>query len=56
MPKNETGGTTWRQATRLVRGGTARSAFAETCEALFMTYIFYSPSTDETSFVRQWAN
>ena len=31
------GGRNWRQQTRLVRGGLARSAFDETSEAIFMT-------------------
>ncbi|MDD3444550.1 MAG: PLP-dependent transferase, partial [Zavarzinia sp.] len=30
----------WNLATRLVRGGTNRSEFGETCEAIFMTSGF----------------
>jgi O-succinylhomoserine sulfhydrylase len=42
----------WRQATRLVRGGTRRSAFDETSEALFMTsgYVYASAEEAERSF------
>ena len=43
---------TWRQATRLVRGGTVRSRFAETSEALFMTsgYVYASAAEAEGAF------
>ena len=43
---------TWRQATRLVRGGTRRSPFAETSEALFMTsgYVYGSAEEAEGAF------
>ena len=52
MPRNETGGTARRQATHLVRGGTARSQFAETCEALFMTsgYVYETAEQAERAF------
>ena len=42
----------WRQATRLVRGGTARSPFDETSEALFMTsgYVYASAEEAERAF------
>jgi O-succinylhomoserine sulfhydrylase len=42
----------WRQATRLVRGGTARSAFDETSEGLFLTsgYVYASAEEAETAF------
>ncbi|MFA5121540.1 O-succinylhomoserine sulfhydrylase [Zavarzinia sp.] len=37
----------WRLATRLVRGGTNRSDFGETCEAIFMTSGFRYDSAEE---------
>jgi len=42
----------WRQATRLVRGGTARTPFDETSEALFMTsgYVYGSAEEAERAF------
>ena len=42
----------WRQATRLVRGGTQRSEFGETCEALFMTsgYVYDNAEQAEARF------
>ena len=42
----------WRPATRLVRGGTERSPFAETCEGLFMTsgYVYASAEEAESAF------
>lgn len=42
----------WRPATRLVRGGTRRSEFDETCEALFMTsgYVYASAEEAEEAF------
>jgi len=42
----------WRQATRLVRGGTERSAFGETSEGLFMTsgYIYETAEQAERAF------
>jgi O-succinylhomoserine sulfhydrylase len=42
----------WRQATRLVRGGTRRSPFGETSEALFMTsgYVYDSAEEAEGAF------
>ncbi len=44
--------TTWRAATRLVRGGTRRSGFDETCEALYMTsgYVYGSAEEAEEAF------
>ena len=43
---------TWRRATRLVRGGTLRSPFGETSEALYMTsgYVYESAEEAEQSF------
>ena len=43
---------TWRPATRLVRGGTERSNFAETSEGLFMTsgYVYESAEQAEAAF------
>lgn len=45
-PKN------WRPRTRMVRGGTARSGFSETSEALFLTsgYVYGSALEAEESF------
>ncbi len=42
----------WRQATRLVRGGTRRSPFDETSEALFLTsgYVYGSAEEAEAAF------
>ena len=42
----------WRAATRLVRGGTRRSVFDETSEALFMTsgYVYESAEAAERAF------
>jgi O-succinylhomoserine sulfhydrylase len=42
----------WRSSTQLVRGGIARSAFDETCEALFMTsgYVYGSAEEAEAAF------
>ncbi len=42
----------WRQATRLVRGGLERSAFGETCEGLFLTsgYVYDSAEEAEARF------
>jgi O-succinylhomoserine sulfhydrylase len=37
----------WRPATQMVRGGTMRSEFSETCEALFMTSGYVYPSAEE---------
>jgi O-succinylhomoserine sulfhydrylase len=37
----------WRPATRLVRGGTRRSEFDETCEALFMSSGFVYATAEE---------
>src|SRR5512132_2670585 len=44
--------TTWRAATRLVRGGMRRSGFDETCEALFRTsgYVYASAEEAEEAF------
>ncbi len=38
---------TWRQATQLIRGGTQRSQFAETNEAIFMTSGFVYDSAEQ---------
>ena len=42
----------WREATRLVHGGTRRSAFGETSEALFLTqgFIYESAEAAERRF------
>ncbi|MGF1608972.1 MAG: O-succinylhomoserine sulfhydrylase [Kiloniellales bacterium] len=42
----------WRQQTRLVRGGLARSAFDETAEALYLTsgYVYGSAEEAEAAF------
>ncbi len=42
----------WRQQTRLVRGGTARSPFGETSEAIFMTsgYVYGTAEEAEAAF------
>ena len=42
----------WRAATRAVRGGTARSGFNETSEAIFMNsgYVYDSAAEAEASF------
>ena len=37
----------WRQATKLVRGGTQRSGFDETCEAIFLTSGFVYQTAEE---------
>jgi O-succinylhomoserine sulfhydrylase len=37
----------WRQATRMVRGGTQRSAFGETSEAIFMTSGFVYDNAEQ---------
>ena len=37
----------WRLATQLVRGGTSRSPFEETSEAIFMTSGYVYPSAEE---------
>ena len=44
--------TAWRPQTRLVRGGTNRSSFEETSEALFMTsgYVYGSAEEAEAAF------
>ncbi len=42
----------WRQQTRLVRGGLARSGFEETAEAIYMTsgYVYQSAEEAEAAF------
>ena len=52
MTKNPHGNHKWRLATRLVRGGTKRSRFDETSEALFMTsgYVYDSAEEAEQAF------
>ena len=46
------GNRSWRRATQLVRGGTDRSPFDETCEGLFMTsgYVYSSAEEAERAF------
>ena len=39
----------WRRDTRLARGGTVRSAFGETSEALYLTSGFRYPSAEEAA-------
>ncbi len=48
----DAGARAWRQQTRLVRGGLARSAFDETSEAIFMTsgYVYRSAEEAEAAF------
>jgi O-succinylhomoserine sulfhydrylase len=52
MPKNGSPDQTRRPATQLVRGGLNRSAFAETCEAIYMTsgYIYENAEQAERAF------
>ena len=47
MTTNKTDPKSWREATRLVRGGVQRSPFEETSEAIFMTSGFVYPSAEE---------
>jgi O-succinylhomoserine sulfhydrylase len=52
--KRSTGGgvKNWRQQTRMVRGGLARSGFEETAEAIYMTsgYVYQSAEEAEAAF------
>ncbi len=50
--KNKNTPETWRPATKLVRGGTRRSQFAETSEALYLTsgYVYASAEEAEQAF------
>lgn len=52
MAEDEAAQRTWRPATLLVRGGTRRSGFDETCEALFLTsgYVYRSAEEAERAF------
>ena len=52
MARDLRDGHRWRQATRLVRGGLARSAFDETSEGLFLTsgYVYASAEEAEAAF------
>ncbi len=52
MGVNKSNPGTWRQATKLVRGGTERSHFGETSEGLFLTsgYVYESAEEAEKSF------
>ena len=52
MTKDERAQPAWKPATLLVRGGTQRSGFDETCEALFMTsgYVYRSAEEAERAF------
>lgn len=45
----------WRPATRAVRGGLARTGFAETAEALFLTqgYVYASAAEAEAAFAEE---
>jgi len=51
-PRGEGAPATWRQATRLVRGGTRRSPHGETSEALWLTsgYVYASAAEAEARF------
>jgi O-succinylhomoserine sulfhydrylase len=44
---NKNSSKSWRPATQLVRGGTSRSPFEETSEAIFMTSGYVYPSAEE---------
>ena len=46
---------TWRNATNLVRGGTWRSEFGETCEAIYLTsgFVYDSAEQAKASFAGQ---
>ncbi|MGS4885050.1 O-succinylhomoserine sulfhydrylase [Roseibium sp. MB-4] len=50
--KNNTAGTNWRPATALVHGGTTRSPFGETSEAMFLTqgFVYDSAEAAEARF------
>jgi len=52
MTKEKPSASTWRTATRLVRGGTQRSGFDETSEAIFMTsgYVYHNAEEAEQAF------
>ena len=52
MTKETSPASTWRTATRLVRGGTQRSSFDETSEAIFMTsgYVYHNAEEAEQAF------
>ncbi|MBC8337628.1 MAG: O-succinylhomoserine sulfhydrylase [Alphaproteobacteria bacterium] len=52
MAEKKTNSDQWRQATRLVRGGTERSPFSETSEGLFLTsgYVYGSAEEAEQAF------
>lgn len=52
MAKDERARPNWKPATLLVRGGTERSGFDETCEALFMTsgYVYRTAEEAERAF------
>lgn len=52
MTKDEASQASWREATRLVRGGLARTPFCETSEALFMTsgYVYETAEEAERTF------
>jgi len=52
MTKRNAGHASWREATRLVRGGLLRTPFCETSEALFMTsgYVYETAEEAEQTF------
>ena len=52
MSNNDSNSRNWRPQTRLVRGGTARSAFEETSEAVYLTsgYVYGSAEEAEAAF------
>ena len=52
MTTKKTDPQNWRPATQLIRGGTERSGFDETSEALYMTsgYVYESPEEAEQAF------
>ncbi|MBO6518715.1 MAG: O-succinylhomoserine sulfhydrylase [Rhodospirillales bacterium] len=47
MSSKDNSQNSWRPATQLVRGGTARSPFEETSEAIFLTSGYVYPTADE---------
>ena len=52
MTDSQTAQSSWREATRLVRGGLERTPFCETSEALFMTsgYVYATAEEAESAF------
>ncbi|MBT3238045.1 MAG: O-succinylhomoserine sulfhydrylase [Rhodospirillaceae bacterium] len=52
MSKDKTNSKNWRSATKMVRGGTRRSGFDETSEAIFLTsgYVYETAEEAESAF------